>query len=158
MKWRCNSLLLAVTHNSQNKEYSSVCLVGMTHAGLFAEVGPLITTGYSASFLRPDMASKNYAEHGIGLSQYWIIRSHVWHRFFDAISGVKKLPNFLPAITYLTSAFEPSHYGTVTVKLGTLPFIWRVNCQSSVIIYDMKVRWISTPHTASNNDATHDLE
>jgi len=29
--------------------------------------------------------------------------------FFDAMSGVKKLPNFVPAISYPTSAFEPSN-------------------------------------------------
>jgi len=28
--------------------------------------------------------------------------------FFDAMSGVKKLANFIPAITCPTSAFEPS--------------------------------------------------
>jgi len=28
--------------------------------------------------------------------------------YFDTISGVKKLANLVPAITYLTSAFEPS--------------------------------------------------
>jgi len=27
---------------------------------------------------------------------------------FDAMSGVKKLPHFMPAINYPTSAFEPS--------------------------------------------------
>merc|ERR1719309_248466 len=31
---------------------------------------------------------------------------------FDAMSGVKKLTNFLPAINYPTSAFEPSFDGT----------------------------------------------
>jgi len=28
--------------------------------------------------------------------------------FFDALFGVKKLANFVPAINYPTSAFEPS--------------------------------------------------
>jgi len=44
------------------------------------------------SFLTPDMASKNDARHGIGLFSAGITRFHVW-QLFDAMSGVKKLPN-----------------------------------------------------------------
>jgi len=38
----------------------------------------------------PDMASKNDARHGIKLSQLWL---------FDAMSGVKKIATFTPAIS-----------------------------------------------------------
>jgi len=38
-----------------------------------------------------------------------ILRCHVWHRFFDAMSGVKKLMYFHAVITYPTWAFEASN-------------------------------------------------
>ena len=41
-----------------------------TDEGSFAEVGQLITYTKFVSFLTPDMASKNDARHGIGLSQH----------------------------------------------------------------------------------------
>jgi len=72
---------------------------------LFAEVGQLITGNeVQSSFLTPDMASKNDARHGIDQSVLAI--SGI---VFDAMSGVNKLTLFIPAITYPTSAFDPSN-------------------------------------------------
>jgi len=70
------------------------------------EVGQVIAGTTFTSILTPDMASKMY--------QKWIMASKMDNpmpclaSFFDAISGVKKLPNFVPVINCTTSANEPS--------------------------------------------------
>ena len=61
----------------------------------FVEVGQVISCIKSANFLTPDMASKNASGHPSFEQIY-------------AMSGVKKLPNFIPAITCPNSANEPS--------------------------------------------------
>jgi len=58
------------------------------------------------------MASKNDATHGIhdpGILAL-IVRCRLWHRFW-AMSGLKKQPNFVPAINFPTSANSPSNQG-----------------------------------------------
>jgi len=83
--------------------------------GSNAEVGQLIAGIIKfASFLTPYMASKN-DETDITSNK----PSSDWSMsclasFFDAMSGVKKLSNFIPAINCPTSAFEPSFM----LKLG----------------------------------------
>ena len=51
--------------------------------GLIAEVGQLIARIKFCSFLAPDMASKNDARHGIGLTSHWLI---------DAMHGIVFTP------------------------------------------------------------------
>jgi len=55
-------------------------------------------------FLTPDMASKNDARHGIVSFRVGTTRCHVWHRFFEAMFGFKKLTNFVPVINFPTLA------------------------------------------------------
>ena len=51
---------------------------------------------------------KNDARHGIDFFRARITRCHVWHRFFDAMSGVKKLAKCHAAINCTTLANKPS--------------------------------------------------
>jgi len=63
----------------------------------------VITGTKLVGFLSPDMAPKNYARHATRL--YDAMSGIV----FDAMSGVKKQPNFIPALSLTTSANEPSY-------------------------------------------------
>jgi len=71
----------------------------MVTEGLNAEVGQVIAGIMFASFLTPDMAL---------FIQCWNNPMPCLASFFDTMFGVKKLVNFIPAINFSTSAFEPS--------------------------------------------------
>jgi len=66
------------------------------------------------SFLTPEMASKKQRRvlHRVILAL--INRWQIYHRFFDAMSGVKKLTNFMHEITYQSSANKSSIFGYLT--------------------------------------------
>ena len=70
--------------------------IGKTEASN-AEVGQVIDCRKCGSFLKPNMASKNDARHGIELSQLWIIRCHVWHRFLTLCLASKSWYVFMSA-------------------------------------------------------------
>jgi len=89
------------------------------------------------TFLTPDMASKNDARHGIGVFLALNKSMPCLASFFDAMSGVKKLPNFVPAINCTSSANE----------LSTAPLTWKnlKNCsiQSHILEYFKVPSWNS---------------
>jgi len=65
----------------------------------------LIAGAKFVSFLTPDMASKNDDGHG----WHRLFEGRIAHAsFFDAMSGVIKLPNSIAALNCPTSANEPS--------------------------------------------------
>jgi len=59
----------------------------------------LIAGIITRSILTPGIASKNDARHGIDLCQYCDeYDANAWHRFFDAMFGVKNPAKYFPAI------------------------------------------------------------
>jgi len=67
-----------------------------------AEFVQLITGTKFASFLKPNMASKNDARQGIELSQLLMIRCHVWHRFLKPCLASKRFQfSYLQSLTQL---------------------------------------------------------
>jgi len=104
------------------------------------------------------MASKNDARHGIGLSKLWFIR-------FDAMSGVKKLPNFNAAINCTTSAFErlvialyqgkklcPVYGPFKTKNVSRILNLYPWNCAVLLIYkWNMPRRLVRVPHWHPNN-------
>ena len=58
----------------------------------------------------PDIASKNYSRHCIGYSVLYAKIMLYLKSFFYTMSGVKKIPSILPAITFPTSGLNLSFY------------------------------------------------
>ena len=88
-------LSLAVFNNETMTCFQIFCLstpVCRSCEGLETEVVQVITGINFTSILTPQMASKNDGRQGIGLVSVRTTRFHVRPLFFDAISGVKNLP------------------------------------------------------------------
>jgi len=73
----------------------------------FAEVGQVIAGTLSVGFLTPNMASKNDTRHDIDESMLASPDAAMFSMFFNAMSSVKKLGKYIPAITCPTSVNGP---------------------------------------------------
>ena len=82
--------------------------------GLQAEVGLLVWGKRFVSFLAPEMASKTMPGMTLGYTNTEYSMSCA-ASFFGAMSSVQKRANFILAINYTTSAYNPSNFNHVFV-------------------------------------------